>query len=335
MKRITIILAILLTGFTVNAQSNRSRSERSTGSEPARKEEVKKTERTSQQPDRSSSSSTQRENTSRERNAAATKTTRPSGQDEQGRVSTPERKRTYDNNNDDRNRSNSGAIERSGGRTTYQNRETEKPRVRVEHPDTDRNRRVEGINHRQDPNTSYNPRRGERYEAQRRTYTYNHPNRMVRTAPKTHYAYKPIEYRRVHYIYRVPPKRTIVWNSRMYREYVYLYPEYSLWYYPFGYNIHTISAYDADRYIGEIARVYGEVYDTWYSSKTDEYYLYIGGPYPYQDLTIVMKGSDARRFSSRPARHFSGRHIEATGLIGIFEGKPEMFIKKRSQLGVY
>jgi hypothetical protein len=121
----------------------------------------------------------------------------------------------------------------------------------------------------------------------------------------------------------------------MYNEYRYLYPNYDLWYYPIGYRIHTISAYDAGAYIGEVARVYGEVFDAWYSRSTDEYYLYIGAPFPYQDLSIVVEGRDARRFSRHPLRYFTGRHVAATGLIGIYEGKPEMFLKKRSQLDVY
>lgn len=121
----------------------------------------------------------------------------------------------------------------------------------------------------------------------------------------------------------------------MYNEYRYLYPHYDLWYYPIGYRIHTISAYDATMYIGEVARVYGEVFDTWYSRNTDEYYLYIGAPFPYQDFTVVLEGHDARRFSSRPHRFFTGRHVAATGLIGVYEGKPEMFLKKRSQIDVY
>jgi hypothetical protein len=121
----------------------------------------------------------------------------------------------------------------------------------------------------------------------------------------------------------------------MYREYVYLYPEFNLWYYPIGYRIPTISAYDAGAYIGDIARVYGEVFDVWYSAPNREYHLYIGAPYPYQDFTVVIERRDARRFSNRPQRFFMGRHIAATGLISVFEGKPEMFLKKRSQLRVY
>ncbi|MFW5645068.1 MAG: hypothetical protein ACOCZL_04075, partial [Bacteroidota bacterium] len=182
---------------------------------------------------------------------------------------------------------------------------------------------------------TYNPKTGRRYEAERRSYTYRPDRRAVRPAPKVYHAHKPIEYRRKHYVYRVPPRTSIVWTHNMYREYVYLYPEFKLWYYPIGYRIPTISAYDVGGYIGEVARVYGEVYDVWYSPGTREYYLYIGGPFPYQDFTIVLDRHDARRFSRWPERFFSGRHIAATGLISIYEGKPEMFLKKSNQLRVY
>jgi len=86
----------------------------------------------------------------------------------------------------------------------------------------------------------------------------------------------------------------------MYHNYSSWYPNYNLWYYPYGYRIHTISAYDAYNYIGEIARIYGRVTEVWYSGETREYYLYIGGPYPYQDFTVIVDYSDARRFSRNP-----------------------------------
>ena len=325
MKRITIIFAIVLIAFTVNAQSNRSRSDRSSSTEPARKEEVKRTDRSSQQTPRPSSSVNQRE--SRESKPIS----KPTSQNDQRKASSDERDRSYSTPSNESNRT----VDPSGNRIMDQNRGGEQPRVRVEHPEKDNSRKVEDIYRSNKAGEKYTPKRGERFDAQRRTYSYNHTGQAVRPAPKTYYAYKPIEYRRLHHIYRIPPHRTIVWNARMYREYVYLYPEYRLWYYPYGYHIHTISAYDANRYIGEVVRVYGEIFDVWYSGRTDEYFLYIGGPYPYQDFSIVIGGHDARKFSSRPQRYFSGRHVAATGLIGIFEGKPEMFIRKRSQLDIY
>jgi hypothetical protein len=158
---------------------------------------------------------------------------------------------------------------------------------------------------------------------------------VVRTVTHPNHIHRPIEYRRTYYPYHVPVHRDIIWDIHLYNEYRFLYPHYDYWYYPVGYSIHTVSAYEADRYIGEFARIYGKVYETWYDRDADEFYLYFGEPYPYQDFTVILPGRDARRYSRRPERFFTERHIAVTGVISVFEGKPEMVIKRRSQIELY
>ncbi len=182
---------------------------------------------------------------------------------------------------------------------------------------------------------TYDPKRGTTYSERRRVYVTPSQHRVVRKAPHVNYVPRPLEYRRVHYPYRMPPRINIVWNERMYREYIVLYPDFHLWYYPFGYRIHTVSSYDVSRYVGEIARVYGQVYESWYSPETDELYLYFGGPYPYHDFSIVLDGRDARKFSRHPQRYFNNRYIAVTGLVSLWEDKPEIVVRKRSQLEAY
>jgi hypothetical protein len=107
------------------------------------------------------------------------------------------------------------------------------------------------------------------------------------------------------------------------------------WRYNRSYRIRTISAYDAYRNIGDLRRVYGKVIDTYYASETDEYFLYIGEYYPYQDFTVVVPGYIARSYSRDPEWYFKKEHIAVTGLITVFEDKPEMVIKRKYQLEVY
>jgi hypothetical protein len=121
----------------------------------------------------------------------------------------------------------------------------------------------------------------------------------------------------------------------MYYEYCYLYPQFDYWYYPYGYRIQTVSAYDAYHFIGEVARIYGKVSEVWYERQTDEYTLYIGGPYPYQDFSVILTGKHARGFSFRPERYFRNRNITVTGLVSLWDERPEMLIRKRSQIEVY
>lgn len=316
MKRLLYTLSILLLAFSLNAQSNRSRSERSQESQPAKKEEVKRPSRTTNNPSR-------KENVQR------------SAQDRsrsQSEVRSSSQNRSPENRQMEQRNTQRPDVNRERG-STGQPREAVRPRVEESNPERNRERVAEP---RSDNSSNvYRPRSATRYERERRAYTPSRERRVVRPAPKTYHAYKPLEYRRNHYVYRVPPRHSIVWDIHMYNEYSRLYPDYHYWYYPIGYRIHTISAYDAHNYIGEVARIYGEVQSTWYSRETDEYFLYIGGPYPYQDFTIILEGRDARRFNRHPSRFFSGRHVAAIGLVSVYEGKPEMFLKKRSQLDVY
>ena len=182
----------------------------------------------------------------------------------------------------------------------------------------------------------YVPRTGQEYTARRQAYRTPDRPRIVRSAQhSTTYVHQPVEYRRNYYPYSEPRRVEIIWDVHMYNEYRYLYPHYDYWYYPYGYRIQTVSAYDADRYIGEVARIFGRVSDVFYERQTDEYTLYFGEPYPYQDFSVIISGKQARRFSYRPERYFMNRNVTVTGLVSLWDGRPEMVIKKRSQVDLY
>jgi hypothetical protein len=120
----------------------------------------------------------------------------------------------------------------------------------------------------------------------------------------------------------------------MYRNYVDIYPGY-VWRYPYGYSIQTIGAFEAQFNVGEVARIYGRVYATWFNRESDDLLLFFGGEYPNQEFTMVIPGNIARRYSWRPERYFLGQHVIATGLITRYEGRPELIIKRKHQLDVY
>lgn len=172
------------------------------------------------------------------------------------------------------------------------------------------------------------------YEVERKNYNSPYRNRA-------HHEYysverpRPLEYRRIHQPYRAPFDIHVYWTPRMYHEYMMIYPDYGYWYYPNGYMIRTISAYDAMFYIGEVVNVYGRVYETWYSRETDEYILYFGSRYPYQDFSVVIPGHKARQFSHRPEIFFEGRYIWVTGLISLHQGQPEMIVMRKHQIHLY
>jgi len=131
-----------------------------------------------------------------------------------------------------------------------------------------------------------------------------------------------------------PAYTEIYWTRNMYRDYRIWYPNYH-WSYSYGYRIQTISVFDAKYNLGEVAMVYGRVCATWYNSDTDDYLLFFGGDYPYQQFTVVLPGHIARKFSWRPERFFLGEHLTITGLITTFDGIPEIIVKNRRQVGIY
>lgn len=198
--------------------------------------------------------------------------------------------------------------------------------------------------------------RGNDYGSNRNQNTHNYDNNRrenpdnrgqveehtVRTVePRHHYvehrSYRPVpvEVRRVQNPYRAPVRPEVIWTVELSRNFEVYYPAYRPYHYHYGMRLANVSAYDAFDYVGEIVRVYGRVVDTYYSWETDEYFLYFGDFYPYQDFSVVIPGREARDFSRRPEKFFQREYVEITGLVTRFEGKPEMVIKRSSQIAVY
>lgn len=340
MKNFSLILAMLFFVFTVEAQnveeSKRTRDRKTTKSSVQKSKDksskaktVKpsaKSRSSASRSSRSSSKSSVNQKTKKPSNSSATRsrqersTRKVSPQTRTSKVS-PSRTRT------NRSEVNSNASARKAN-SEFSNRRASNTGSRLSNVRKDRELRS-------DRGVVYTPKIGARHVASRKVYSSNKIHRVKRKAPRIKYAHRSLDYRRVHNPYIIPRVASIIWNAHMYREYRNWYPNFKLWYYPYGYRIHTISAYDSYNYIGEIARVYGSVTEVWYSRDTREYFLYIGGHYPYQDFTIVLDSRDARRFSWDPVRYFTNRHLTATGLLSVFEDKPEMQIRKRSQISLY
>ncbi len=169
--------------------------------------------------------------------------------------------------------------------------------------------------------------------------TYYESPRLFRSERviRYHYDHAPrsIHYRARHYPYRRPVNVNIIWTPAMHNEYIEIYPMVKTWRYPVGYRIATVSSYDAMYYRGEVADVYGKCEEVFYSRETDEFILYFGAYYPYHDFSIVVPGPVARRFSAFPERYFEQQYISVTGLITVFDGKPEIVVRRTTQLSVY
>lgn len=345
MKNSLIITVMLAAALQLSAQSNRSRSSNESAAtvkktenpEKVEKPENRRATRVSTTTARPAKQATPARSSSQGREAVRpSSTARPATQANPARSSSQNREavrkttpaRTQGNETVRPATPEGRTAPRTTTTTTPVNRERS---VNVGNTPSTTNRSAQSVR-----GDTYKPVTGREYEQIRRTYETPARKTVVRTTYyNTGYVHRPVEYRRVHYPYRAPARVEIYWSVPMYHEYRRLYPDYRYWYYPIGYRINTVSAYDAGSYIGEIARIYGRVNSTWYSRKTNEYYLYFGGPYPYQDFSLIIPGNIARRYNRRPELFFTNRYITVTGLVSNWEGRPEILVRKRTQLEIY
>jgi hypothetical protein len=219
--------------------------------------------------------------------------------------------------------------------TTYETRHGNSPGA---HNDHDRDRGHDNNHH----DLGYDNDHHDRYNDHNRTVIVSHPQRETYV---THYRrpvvvnnyhrrVEPVEVRRVRYPYRAPARAEIVWSLSMDRDYRIFYPGIQ-WRYSVGYRVASVSAYDARNYIGEVARVYGRVADTYYNADADEYYLYFGDYYPNQDFSIILPGNEARRYNYRPEIFFQNQQVMVTGYVNLFEERPEIQVRNSGQIDIY
>jgi hypothetical protein len=326
MKRILLLLAMLLMAATsYNQSTDRTNNANQTAPKNRRQTTETRTEKRTPKDQKSSN-----DNADNER-----KSTTSSGDRSSGTTTSPAATRRQSNS--DSNVENK-SVNNYNTTTRTQTNVTEN---KVE--------RKHGTNHNEVSGTTQNH---ELYSANHKAITVN-KNRIVHTAPvteyysprvyrehhaATHYYYGTPEskrYRERHYIYRQPVNVNVYWTPILHDRFIEIYPMVKFWYYPVNYRIETISSYDADNYLGEVMNVYGRVSEVFYSRSTDEYFLYFGPYYPYQDFTVVIPGGLARNYSPRPSRFFANQNVVITGLITSFEGNPEMVIRDSYQFNLY
>ena len=256
----------------------------------------------------------------------------------------------YEGNNGDRRyRNNGDKFEDRGTKTrTYWDRSgnsssNDNSRVNSRTNTTRKSTRTSVSRVQSQPETRTSVRRIERNTpngvvVDTRGTTYRKNYHVVRETRVVHHHVvrpRPIEYRRVHYVYRAPRHWNFFWSVNVYNDFCGFYPHVTNWHYRTGARISTVSAYDAMFYIGEVKRVYGEVQETFYSREDDTYYLYVGAPFPYHDFSVVIPGREYRRYDFPPIDRLNFQHIWAMGLITDYDERPEIVVKRPYQLGIY
>jgi hypothetical protein len=98
----------------------------------------------------------------------------------------------------------------------------------------------------------------------------------------------------------------------------------------------TITAAEADKYVGQKATVFGMVASATFlsRSKGQPTFLNLDQPYPRQIFTAVIWGNDRGYFTSPPEIAYRGKRVCVTGLVKLYKGKPEIIVILPSQVKV-
>ncbi len=350
MKKIIIITAILL--FAISLQAQRSSRERSRTETEKQKSEATVRRSAEQKSTRSHTATTTRQASTRDishanrsRQSTRTSPARSNASNRTGVSRSQTQKSTYEkprqgqvthSNTGNQGRTSGDRSPNRGNTGTYKGQKPSPNKVTTGRYNG--NVRSNTNSHRNNQSVRGNTGKGKyvtRTHAEHRQQ-YTTPNRRaIRTNHVKGYHYNPIRYRTVNYHYRAPNRVHVTWTNRMYHDYRRMYPEFGYWYYPIGYRIVTVPTYHAYNHIGEVRNVYGRVHEVYYSWTTDEYHLYFGGDYPYHDFTVIIPGNQARRYDRYPDMYFEGRYMWVTGLLSTYEGRPELIVRRRSQIHIY
>jgi opacity protein-like surface antigen len=102
----------------------------------------------------------------------------------------------------------------------------------------------------------------------------------------------------------------------------------------FAYAQETISPEDAAKFIGQQKTVCGTVASAHYDAKSKCTLLNLDKPSPNPLFTAYIGGSDRGKFEKPPEELFYGKAICVTGMIELYQGRPEIIVKDPSQIKV-
>lgn len=98
----------------------------------------------------------------------------------------------------------------------------------------------------------------------------------------------------------------------------------------------TITADQANDFIGKVVEVCGEVASARYVQEIggQPTFINLGQPHPDQHFTVVIWGDDRLRWRASPEQMYSNRNICVTGRIELHEGTPQIIAENPDQISV-
>lgn len=91
---------------------------------------------------------------------------------------------------------------------------------------------------------------------------------------------------------------------------------------------------EAEKYVGKEKTVCGMVATATYAGRTkgQPTFLNLDQPYPNQIFTVVIWGTDRKKFNNPPETFYKGKIICVTGKIKSYKGKAEIIVNNPSQI---
>jgi hypothetical protein len=96
----------------------------------------------------------------------------------------------------------------------------------------------------------------------------------------------------------------------------------------------TITAKDAAKHTGENVTICDKIYGGKFISGAGITLLDLGAAHPNQELTLLIKGDDRKKFTGNPEDIFKDKNVCVTGTVIDYKGKPEIVITDPAQIKV-
>lgn len=93
-----------------------------------------------------------------------------------------------------------------------------------------------------------------------------------------------------------------------------------------------IPAKDASNYVGKTVTICDKVFSTKLIAGSNMTLLNLGGSYPNQLLTVMIKGTDRSKFKGQPEVDFKGKDVCVTGVVVLYKDKPEIVVSNPEQI---
>lgn len=96
----------------------------------------------------------------------------------------------------------------------------------------------------------------------------------------------------------------------------------------------TIKAEEAAQHIGDSVTICAKVFTARYlsGSKGKPTLLNLGAAFPNQPLTVVIFGEDRAQFSTAPEEAYTDKEICVSGVLQLYNEKPQIVVRKKEQI---